>query len=276
MIDISKLGEIVYKIKEICESVMALTDWATLIAAFAALASVLVALVMLYAAIKFHQIANLPDFFRREYTDKHFNDPRTTADGTKLKTLRDARYFVQEKLESVETREEARSQFIKNTKKRGLWENKFANELSIALEQVGAMVLAGAIPLRLVLALNGYQIIEDWGYCRRLVEDEICGTKNCKPSRSPILKKSDEKNPIFYHRRHGKWLAYAAIIYMSQNYKSGCLNDLISAIDNGGIKAIRTHEKRFGKFLKSEMGTPIGTRIRILILLRKKWIWNNF
>ncbi len=224
---------------------MTVTEWATvapMVSSLAALATVIVTCLALRATIKFRselslseQIGNIPDLYVKEYLDRRFSVPLRV--GTQeLHTLKEARALAKEEIKprDNETPGQARERFL-NATLGSCWENKFAYELSLALERVGAMVLAGAIPLELVLAINGDQVIDDWMYCSRFIEKRLRD-----PQVAPTSRVDDAKN-IYYHRRHGEWLAYAAAIWLFQKWEGGHLRDLGATF--GNVEVMRKHEQ---------------------------------
>lgn len=224
---------------------MTAAEWATIapvVASLAALATVAVTYLALRAAIRFRselslseQISNVPDLYVKEYLDRQFSTP-LFVDTQELHTLKEARALAKEEIKprDNETPEQARERFLNATLGSG-WENKFAYELSLALERVGAMVLAGAIPLELVLAINGDQIVDDWMYCSRFIEKRL---RN--PQVAPTSRVHDTKN-LYYHRRHGEWLAYAAAIWLFQKWEGGHLRDLEATFEN--VETMRKRER---------------------------------
>ena len=224
---------------------MTATDWATIavvVTSLAALATAIVAYLALRATIRFRselslseQIGNVPDLYVMEYLDRRFSVPLCV--GTQeLHTLKEARALTKEEIKPKdnETPEQARERFLNATLGSG-WENKFAYELSLGVERAGAMVLAGAIPLQLVLALNGGQIVDDWMYCSRFIEKRLRNSQDAPTSRG-----HDAKN-IYYHRRHGEWLAYAAAIWLFQKWEGGHLSDLKATF--GNVETMHKHEQ---------------------------------
>lgn len=223
---------------------MTATEWATIapvVSSLAALATVIVAYLALRATIRFRselslseQIGNVPDLYVKEYLYRQFSTPLRV--GTQeLHTLKDARALAKEEItpRDNETPEQAKERFLNATLDSN-WENKFVYELSLALEQVGAMILVGAIPLELVLAINGDQIVDDWMYCSRFIEKRL---RN--PQVAPTSRVHDAKN-IYYHRRHGEWLAYAAAIWLFQKWEGGHLIDLEATF--GNVETMRKRE----------------------------------
>jgi hypothetical protein len=246
------------------------SDWMNAITAIIAFFSFMVASLTLCYLLKFRselalpeQIANIPDFLSKEYLERRF-PPRVTKQFEWLHTLKDARFAASKRLQQEENYKDAinRFQALTLNLNGNFWENNFAYELSLALDQVGVMVLAGAIPLNIVLAMNAPQIVEDWGYCSKLVKDEIRDKRPLKP------KESDDKTWIRFHRRHGEWLVYAAAIYLDRYWTGRLLDDLISVVCDGDMKTIRKREEElWEKFTKLEYSIPKNTKNEIEKLL---------
>ncbi|MGD0978422.1 MAG: hypothetical protein ABR962_04700 [Candidatus Bathyarchaeia archaeon] len=97
------------------------------------------------------QIANAPDFLYKEYVDRELGRP-IKIDGEEYKTLRDARNAIRNRIR----REKETFPPIEEE----AW-NEFTYQLSIALQRVGMLVLAGAIPIKLVLPFVSDLILED-------------------------------------------------------------------------------------------------------------------
>jgi hypothetical protein len=173
---------------------MTLSAWMDVFTVILAFLSFVVASLTFCYLLKFRselalpeQIANIPEFLRKEYLERRF-PPRVTKKFEWLHTLKDARLRAENELKprDNEKKEDTRKRFRDSTLEEGGWQIDFAYELSLALEQVGVMVLAGAIPLGIVLAMNAPQIIEDWGYCSKFVEKKI-RDKSLKPKKLMIL-----------------------------------------------------------------------------------------
>ena len=113
---------------------------------------------------------------------------------------------------SGESPQAARQRVLEATIEQGTLENKVADEIALALERVGAMVMAGGIPLCYVLAQIAPRIVQDWGLCSKLVEEVI------RQEKQPIYRPSRSSgNKIWFPRLHGQWLAYAAAIWLERN-----------------------------------------------------------
>jgi hypothetical protein len=205
---------------------------------------------------------SLPAFLGRDYLDRSLSSPLHIPYGDAY-NLKDVRVFVRTELETRgnESREKLRKRFINSTLEKGSWQNRYTHELSLELQRLGAMVLAGAIPVNLVLAFHGYSIIEDWGYCSPLLECKIRGTKT--PMREIDI---DQKMEIPFHRRHAEWLACAAAIYMSQYFKGGNLDELLLSFGND-MEGIREREKAIRESETELKVIPDGTQREIRELL---------
>ena len=219
-----------------------------LVGAIAGALSALIALFAVFQALRFRsessvpeKIANLPEYLSKQYVDRvfeirHKNGRRRTI------TLRDARLLAKRDIsprrgESIAA---ARHRFVAATLEVGSWQNRFAYEVSIGLEWVGAMVLSGAIPLVLVLSLDSLLIIEDWVYCKQLVANVIRGQQ------PPLPKDRGYRPFVGFHRRHAEWLACAAAIYISDNWTSTQLDGLLPLLGDSAL--IRSTEQAIRKF----------------------------
>ena len=83
------------------------------------------------------------------------------------------------------------------------------HELSHALEQLGALVMAGAIPLKFVLAHRAPRIIIDYLACQPVIEQERERFQIALSGRPSLL----------CQFRHGEWLAGAALTYMVVHWR---------------------------------------------------------
>lgn len=174
------------------------------------------------------QISNLPEFLIKEYIDREFKTPIKIG-STEYLSLREVRGYLQRQLINDESGEYLKK-FKENTMIDGTWENSIASEFSVALQNVGLMVLAGVIPPALLLTNMAYRIIDDWRYCSSFV------TK--RRQNTPISK----THGIRYHRRHAEWLCYAAIIYMSKSWEGEELNKILNEFDS--INKIKEEERK--------------------------------
>ncbi len=150
------------------------------------------------------QIANIPAFLREQYVDRKID---STPDGKKIKNLQDARNELSDEVANGETLQGIESKIL-DDKKRD-WYNIYAYQASIGLQNIGLMILVGAIPLKLVLPEFSYIIVKDWYFCNKLV-DKLRGEKPLTMK----VKGLRSNKPIYYSRRHAEWLAYSAAIYL--------------------------------------------------------------
>ncbi|WP_048148329.1 hypothetical protein [Methanolacinia paynteri] len=177
------------------------------------------------------KIANIQYFFSDEYLNRKFPVP-LKIDDTVVSNLKEARSFAKKKIvpNGTEINEEALNQFISATL-RSEWENKFAYELSLSIQRVGVMVLAGAISLEFVLAVNGRQIVNDWLICSELVKKKI---------RVPTITKNGDGD-VDFQRRHGEWLAYASAIWLINNWEGKEIDLIRKRL--GGLEVIKKREE---------------------------------
>ena len=183
-----------------------LTD---LLGSIISLLSVIIAFYSIILAFRFRselgfseQISNLPNFIGKNYWNREIVPPIMVKD-VELQNLKDARALVAKEIKSTENgyAEDALNSFLAATVQLGTWQNKVAYQISLGLEQVGLNVLSGAIPMNIVFSVSGYQIVEDWLYCSRLVTDVIRGPHDLE------AKVREDREIIRFHRLHGEWLA---------------------------------------------------------------------
>lgn len=188
------------------------------------------------------QLSHINDIYVNEYFNRQEISKIIPAKDEKINNLKKLREFIRENLKpkNNESEEKARRRSIEKSMIKDNWENIFAYNISRCIQRIGIMVLLGIIPAEYVLANHALTIIEDWGYCKNLAD--IITRKNC-----PINKiYSSKDKEIYYHRRHGEWLAYVCTIYLYNNWKdkegSIWLEKHIGYI--GNIKTIQKHEKQ--------------------------------
>lgn len=155
------------------------------------------------------QIANVPEFIFKEYKNRELPSP-LKANGKEFKTLFDVRDILRGTLK------------VNSNSDLAEYKKIIYNEISRALQNIGLVTLVGAIPIRLVLPDIAAVIAEDWNYCRDFVEKELREDKI-------ILKKKKEltDKQIHFSRRHGEWLACAAVIYLHRRRWRGAKVDII-------------------------------------------------
>jgi len=161
------------------------------------------------------QISNAPDFIYKEYINRDLERP-ITIDGRKCTTLREARNAFTDRLKNSGQKE----QLADND----AWKD-FAYQLSIALENLGLLVLAGAVPIKLVFPNVAGLIVEDWNRCH-----EVVGTRRTKPITLKTSKQLTE--PISFQRRHAEWLAIAAKIYLRNHWEGEGVEELLKHSEN--------------------------------------------
>jgi hypothetical protein len=245
---------------------MPLPSDATELVKMAPILSALVALLAILFAFRFRrepsraeQMKNISELFIKEYLDRAFPHPITIGQAS-VTTLKDARCLARAAVapKNGETAGESRKNFLSHTLDQSSWENKFAYELSLALEGVGAAVFAGALPLDFVLAVNADQIVEDWSYAEAFVNSE---NLRRRPD-APIPRRSSLQAVVFYHRRHAEWLVYVAGLWLSRNWISG--QEKRMAIDLS-VPTIRCRERAIRQMDKSLLASSTKSTLRRLI-----------
>ena len=125
-----------------------------------------------------------------------------------------------------------RKQWEENSKKssKDTWQNQTAYETAISLERLGLVALTGLVPLGVVLAIFGDQIIDDWLVCRHWV-------KSYREEENFTSNAVHNNNSVPYHRRHGEWLVLLTLLWVknkSLSFKN--YEELLT--DYGGEKKI--------------------------------------
>lgn len=203
--------------------------WTTHLEAFAALGSAIVAVLLLYYTLRFRreldrpqQVSNIPNFLAVEYSRRSFDPPLQAEDRT-ISDVKEARVQAEEAKED--------GTFFEESLGLGTWQNRYAYEISLGLQQVGLMVLSGALPARIVLADIADTAVRDWMDCRPLVEDRIRKDHQ-------ITSRTDDT--ISFQRRHGEWLALASALYLRERFKAEAPEDLAESY--GGWTAVEERE----------------------------------
>ena len=196
-------------------------DWSSVATVFISLAAFFVSFLALWCSWRWRQqvarpeqIANVPKALRDDYLSESF--PGDQED--ERVEIRDYRLVARERVDADDacTNAECGARegkcgycaFVERStasdhKPCTPIENRFCYALSLALEDVGHMALVGALPLDVVVSRAAPLIVEDWGYCRHLVQ-KIRGAWGAKGS--PIGS---------WERRHGEWLACVAAMYLA-------------------------------------------------------------
>jgi hypothetical protein len=205
------------------------------------------------------QIGNIHSMFVEAYLERRFRQPIRFGD-IEVLTLKEARNILPHKIRppNDQTFKEAREGFLTRTLDPSSWENKFAYEVSLGLQQVGIAVLSGAIPLSFVLASNADQIVEDWLYCYRLVKEVIRG----RPG-APMPQSTKLRGVVHFHRMHAEWLAYASAIWLSNHWSGGHLQSLLDEL--GDIETLQKRERQLRTFASSLI--PEATNMTIVRIL---------
>jgi hypothetical protein len=219
--------------------------WLRWIPVIAGFASSVAGSAALYLAFRFHaertlaeQIRTVPVGLIEEYLDRELPPGIRGSNGQVLRTLKQARELARPALNDGPERRA----FLERSVEEGTWENAVAHEVSVALNRVGILVLAGGLPPRVVLALNGRQFVEDWDLCSKLVKELIREQREFSP-RADL--------DVGWHRRHGEWLACAAAIYLADQWTGPYLGEFIRRM--GGLDAVRERERAIRR-MEPELG----------------------
>jgi hypothetical protein len=172
------------------------------------------------------QISNAPDFLYKEYINRELAKP-IVIEGKEFRTLREARNAITKRIEG---NKDLGERFL--TKDEEVWK-EFTYQVSIALQNVGMLILAGAIPINLVLPNVAGLIAEDWTCCSGIVEE--------RRLEAPKLKAGNLSKPIYFQRRHAEWLATAAAIYLHNYWEGKGVNKWLRNFED--IKKLERREK---------------------------------
>ena len=236
-----------------------LTRMAPILSALVALLAILFAFRFRREPSRAEQMKNISELFIKKHLDRVFQNPISIGQKS-VTTLKEARRSASAAVapKNGEAAGKSREDFLSRTLDQSTWENKFAYELSIALEELGAAIFAGALPLDFVLALNADQIVEDWSYVETFVNSE----KLRRRSDAPIPKRSSLQGDVFYHRRHAEWLVYVADLWLSRNWISG--QEKRMAIELS-ISTIRRRERALRQMDKSLLASSTKSTLRRMI-----------
>jgi len=204
------------------------------------------------------QIGNIYNFCIQEYQDKILNT-EIAIHGSRKASIREIRNEIKNEFTSKNI---TRKEFYDSTLKEGNWKNKAVYQISICLERIGLVVLIGGIPIGYILASNGYQIVQDWAYCKELVNKKL-------RLKSPVQKNysNDDNKNIYFIRRHGEWLAYAACVYMDKYWENNKYNTELKEYlkEIGDIDQIKKQEKKIRQSEKSTIPKNINKTIEDLL-----------
>lgn len=167
------------------------------------------------------QIANVPDFLYKEYKNSKFTSVIPGEAGEDMVSLRKARNILRN----------VKKDNLKDRTYKSKFEQlkyNFSYEVSLALQNIGLLVLFGALPVELVLPDIAGVIIEDWNQCSESVDKEF--RKEVMILKS--TKKKKPTKPIHFSRRHGEWLVHAAAVYLHANWKGARVEKHLKMIGN--------------------------------------------
>lgn len=154
-------------------------------------------------------IQNINELFLDRYSRRFLTSEYKYSDND-YKTLRELRTLIQSMYGISDA--SALNHYYEQSLIIGTVENKFAYEASLALQEIGLMVLTGAIPLEIAISSNGHQFMEDWLYCYKLVYDRIRSTQKF------VKRKIASK--VGYPRIHAEWLSNFSYIFFSKEWES--------------------------------------------------------
>ncbi len=163
--------------------------------------------------------------------------------------------------------------FLAATTKQGTWENRVAYELTLILNRLGNLTLAGAVPFSIVVSLLGRQIVEDFYLAHRSVRDTIRRDTGGLESRAEIL---GARVPDA--RRHAEWLASACAVHLLMywvargedplNPKNPVVHMLAMSFGAADMSSIRLVERRIRVHERRSGLVPGATDVRIARMLR--------
>ena len=187
------------------------------------------------------QIADFPIFLHKQYVEREIKG----ASKGEPQTLKEARASLREEDKGAEAFKVIQEKIAEKAEKKRTWHSKYADEASLALQNIGLMILVGAIPIKLVLSEFACILIEDWRFCQRFIEEDMSRKTPLKWKSSKTHKLS---KPMFYSRRHAEWLAYASALYLHEYWEfiEGEGNQLFALKDAlslfGSVHEIRQRE----------------------------------
>lgn len=209
------------------------------------LATVIISLVVLCFAVTLRdrlslgeQIANIPELLNDLYIFGKIPPPHFEVESKKyvkikkLKYFRDARNIINSKIKDEELSLEC---FYENTLKIGkTWENNYTYHVSISLNQLGLMILSGAVPINLALSNISDIILLDWMYCKKLIKKIRLD--------DPIKCKTEHRSDIYIIRKNAEWIAYAAAIYKLNKWTGFKCQKTIRSLGEKSYEDIKKRE----------------------------------
>jgi hypothetical protein len=115
-------------------------------------------------------------------------------------------------------------------------ENATAYQVSLILEEIGLLSFTGGLPIRYVLVVDAYSIVEDWILCSQLVETKLRSAVDIKTRHY-----SGHAGEVPFNRRHAEWIACVSAMYLEKHWKGDILDCMIDMM--GGIEIIKAREK---------------------------------
>lgn len=194
--------------------------------------------VSLYYLFKFRrelsfpeQISNVPELLDREYRHLEFSSP-IKAGPESVKTLRRARNIIRELKKGKKHPE------IGPEEREDLFD-QYAYRASIALNNIGFQAMVGSIPLRVVLPNLAGIIVEDWNF-------SLPKVKEIRKKRGlPLKKRQEGEEEIDFARRHAKWLANAAALFLYNNCEEVAVKALVGVL--GDKSNVQNRERALRK-----------------------------
>ncbi len=161
-------------------------------------------------------IQNIQEMLIGRYSERRLTSS-FKDDEREYSTFREIRATINEKYDLCSEKPlELLMRFHKESVQKGTIENKFAYEASLAIQEIGIMLLSGYIPIEVIVSSNGYQFIEDWLYSYQLIEELI-------RNKYTLSKKTKDNSMLKYHRIHGEWLAHFSYLYFEKHWTGSLL-----------------------------------------------------
>lgn len=213
------------------------------------------------------KVSNLHSLYFTAYLDREFPKP-IVLDGTKYTTVKRARWWLRDTLRHPSETWQ-RDQYAArlheywiastDTTEGHELHRQLAYELSVMLERLGALAASGAVPVEIVVEVNGYQLVEDWIYAKAHVKERI------RNAEDPIARDvAAGAQPIPFSRRHAEWLACIAALYMHKYWHGGDRLDYYLT-EMGGVDEIRERERQLRRFDQPLMPKPVAHKLAAFV-----------